>query len=331
MSTHFNGVGGAPGIAIGRAFCLRAAPIPDPAAPEDASPDAALERFAAAQTAAAARLNAVAEDQRENGFEQEAGIFEFQAMLVEDPSLTDEVTRLVREEGQPLQAALNAAIGLVRASIAAIDDEYLRERAADVDAVGQEIRRALSGGESALANVPAGAIIVAPDLTPAETAELRGGTVAGFATAYGGPTGHTAILARALGIPAVVGLGAAALDIDDGTELILDGIGMLLIADPDAQARADYTAPCRRTARRRPSAGNHCATCPANWPTAIRSRCGPTSATRMQAQSGAGAGCRRDRAVSAPSFYFLTAAQRQAKRNNTSPIVRRSKLWPVGP
>src|SRR6266508_4015061 len=80
----------------------------------------------------------------------------------------------------------------------------------------------------------------APDLTPAETAELRSGAVAGFATAYGGPTGHTAILARALGIPAVVGLGAGALDIADGTELILDGDAALLIAEPDAAARADY-------------------------------------------------------------------------------------------
>jgi phosphoenolpyruvate-protein phosphotransferase len=240
MSTQFNGVGGAPGIALGRAFCLRAAPQSDTFAPDNEKPDAALERFAAAQIAAAARLNAVAEDQRSSGFEHEAGIFEFQAMLVEDPALTDEVTRLVHE-GNPLNVALSAAIDLVRASIAAIDDAYLRERAADVDAVGQEIGRALSGGGSALAAVPPGAIIVAPDLTPAETAELRGGTVAGFATAYGGPTGHTAILARALGIPAVVGLGAAALAIADDTELILDGAAMLLIAEPDEQERADYT------------------------------------------------------------------------------------------
>ena len=151
MSTQFNGVGGAPGIALGRAFCLRAAPQSDTFAPDNEKPDAALERFAAAQIAAAARLNAVAEDQRSSGFEHEAGIFEFQAMLVEDPALTDEVTRLVHE-GNPLNVALSAAIDLVRASIAAIDDEYLRERAADVDAVGQEIGRALPGGGSALAS-----------------------------------------------------------------------------------------------------------------------------------------------------------------------------------
>src|SRR5215207_9136430 len=135
MSTQFNGVGGAPGIALGRAFCLRAAPESDTFAPDNASPDAALERFAAAQIAAAARLNAVAEDQRSSGFEPEAGIFEFQAMLVEDPALTDEVARLVREQSRSLDEALSAAIEFVRASIAAIDDPYLRERAADVTAV----------------------------------------------------------------------------------------------------------------------------------------------------------------------------------------------------
>ena len=73
MSTQFKGAGGAAGIAIGRAFCLRAAPETDPSAPEDDSPDAALERFAAAQVAATARLNALAEDQRNSGFEHEAG------------------------------------------------------------------------------------------------------------------------------------------------------------------------------------------------------------------------------------------------------------------
>ncbi len=90
------------------------------------------------------------------------------------------------------------------------------------------------------AALPPDAIIVAPDLTPSETAGLRGGSVAGFVTAYGGPTGHTAILARSLGIPAVVGLGRAALDIDDGMPLILDGGAALLIADPTDDERTQY-------------------------------------------------------------------------------------------
>ena len=237
MSVHLRGVGGAPGIVLGRAFCYLADDAAGQALANE-TPDAALERFAAAQAAAVERLNAVAEAQRAQGYEQEAGIFEFQALLVEDPALADEVARLVRDEAQPLGAALDAAVARVRASIAALDDEYLRERAADVDAVGLEIRRALFGGPS-IAGAPPGAIVVAADLTPAETVELPAG-VAGFATAYGGPTGHTAILARSRGIPAVVGLGAAALEIPDGVSLILDGDGSLLIVEPDADERAEY-------------------------------------------------------------------------------------------
>ena len=237
MSTHLAGVGGAPGIALGRAFCYSAAGHAPPAA--DESRQSALDRFAAAQAAAIDRLNGIAEQQRAAGLEAEAGIFEFQALLVEDPALADEVTRLV-EAGETLDAALDAAVAAVRASIASVDDAYIRERAADVDAVGAEIRRALYGGGLSLADVPPGAIVVAPDLTPAETAELRSGTVAGFATAYGGPTGHTIILARALGIPAVVGLGAAALEIAAGSELVLDGRAARLIADPSPEERAAY-------------------------------------------------------------------------------------------
>src|SRR5215212_5417007 len=130
--------------------------------------------------------------------------------MAEDQLLSDEVARRMREQGVPLLPAIAATVGQMRAELEALDDPYLRERAADMDAIGRSIVAALHGEAGALRDLPAGAIVVAPDLTPAETAELRGGTIAGFATAYGGPTGHTAILARALGIPAVVGIGAAA-------------------------------------------------------------------------------------------------------------------------
>jgi multiphosphoryl transfer protein len=238
MPTRLHGVGGAPGIALGRAFCFRPDEVAVQRAAVGESADAALARLATARVAAAARLRDLAAQQRAAGRGDEAGLFEAQALLVEDDFITDEVTRLVRDEAQPLDAALDATIGQMRAAMEALDDEYLRERAADMDAIGKEIRRALYGGPSPAA-APAGAILVALDLTPAETVELPAG-IAGFATARGGPTGHTAILARSLGIPAVVGLGAAAEDIPDGAELILDGDEALLIVEPDAAERADY-------------------------------------------------------------------------------------------
>jgi phosphotransferase system enzyme I (PtsI) len=237
MSYTLAAAGGAPGIAFGRAVRLVHA-TPAAADPPGEPPDAALARFAAAQAAAAARLRALADRQRAAGLADEAGIFEAHALLAEDETLTEHVTELVRHEGQPLGLALAAAITQMHAALDALDDAYLRERAADITAVGQELRHALYGASPPLADVPHGAIIVAPDLTPAETAELPP-HVAGFATAYGGPTGHTAILARARGVPAVVGLGEAALAIPDGVELIVDG-GVCLIIEPTADEQAAY-------------------------------------------------------------------------------------------
>ncbi|MFL5807547.1 MAG: phosphoenolpyruvate--protein phosphotransferase [Roseiflexaceae bacterium] len=238
MSTHMRGAGGAPGIVLGRA----ARYFPPPAAPalSEADPEMALKRFAEAQAAAAAQLRALAERLRGQKHADEAGIFDAQALLVEDMFLSDEVARRVRDEGAALEPAITATTAQMREMLAALDDPHLRERAADMDAIGQAILAALRGEASALRDLPAGAIIVAADLTPAETAGLQGGEVAGFATAYGGPTGHTAILARSFGIPAVIGLGAAALDIPDGAGLILDGDAALLVVDPSAAERADY-------------------------------------------------------------------------------------------
>ena len=237
MPIELHGAGGAPGVALGRA--IRYQPAVAAALPE-LSPDEALARFEAAQSQAAAALNGLGERLRAEGKPKEAEILEAQAMMVEDPTLSDGVAERVRDQGLPLEQALAATVAEMRAALEALEDAYLSERAADMDALGQAILAALHGTSSALRDVPPGAIIVAPDLTPAETAELRPETVGGFATAYGGPTGHTAILARAFGIPAVVGLGERALAIADGAELLLDGDAALLIAEPTPEQQAAY-------------------------------------------------------------------------------------------
>jgi phosphotransferase system enzyme I (PtsI) len=239
MPISLRGAGAAPGIALGRAVRYRV-PQGGAPAPADPDPEAALARFAAAQQSAAAQLRALADQLRAEGRAPEAAIFDAQALLAEDMFLTDEVARRVRAEGEPLEQALAATIAQMRAALETLEDPYLRQRAADVDAVGQMIAAALRGESNPLQQVPAGAIIVAADLTPAETAGLRGGVVAGFVTAYGGPAGHTAILARALEIPAVVGVGDAALAIPDGAELILDGDAALVIVEPDTGQRRAY-------------------------------------------------------------------------------------------
>src|SRR6266511_4025492 len=139
MSIHLKGAGGAPGIALGRAVLYLPAQAESYVA--DASPEEALSRLAAAQAAAAQALGGLAER--------------------------------LRGQAEPLISAIVATVGQMRADLEALDDPYLRERAADMDAIGRSILAALHGDTGGLRDLPAGAIIVAPDLTPAETAELR--------------------------------------------------------------------------------------------------------------------------------------------------------------
>lgn len=230
MSVVLQGAGGAAGLAFGPAYrWQRAAVAIDP--PHEPA-DAALARFHAAQRAAVSRLRTLAERQRAAGL-READLFDAQALLVEDETLTDGVTALVLE-GEPLTQAIQTVVAQMQAVLAELDDPYLRERAADMAAVGLELLRALAG-DHASPTIPPGAIIVADDLTPAETVDLPH-HVAGFATAGGGPTGHTIILARARGVPAVVGVGEAILHVSDGTSLLVDGDAATVLIDPDEAA-----------------------------------------------------------------------------------------------
>ncbi|WP_298820695.1 phosphoenolpyruvate--protein phosphotransferase [Chloroflexus sp.] len=227
MSKVLQGAGGAAGLALGPAFHWRRAAVT--VDPPGETTEMTLARFRKAQHQAAARLRALAERQRAAGL-READLFDAQALLVEDDTLTDGVTALVLE-GQSLTAAIQTVVAQMQAVLADLDDPYLRERAADMAAVGVELLRVLAG-DSSPAPIPPGAIVLADDLTPAETVDLPN-HVAGFATAGGGPTGHTIILARARGVPAVVGLGESILHVSDGSLLLIDGDAATVLIDPD--------------------------------------------------------------------------------------------------
>ena len=129
-----------------------------------------MEHFSTAQAAAAAALNALAERLRQEAKADQAAIFEAQALLVEDAYLSDEVSRRLQEEHMSLIDAITATTAQMRADLEALDDAYLRERAADMDAIGSAILNALTGNSAGLGDIPAGAILVAANLTPAETA-----------------------------------------------------------------------------------------------------------------------------------------------------------------
>ena len=171
---------------------------------------------------------------------QASAIFEAHLLFLEDAELLEPARRLIFEDRLNGAMAWDRAIETMAGSYRSLGDETLRARAMDVLDVGDQVILNLLG-QGRQAPVMAGAgILVAPDLSPAETAGLDPSKVLGICTALGGPTSHSAILARTFGIPALVGLGEGILDLPEGCCLIVDAENGWLIPDPDEPTRLDY-------------------------------------------------------------------------------------------
>jgi phosphotransferase system enzyme I (PtsI) len=189
------------------------------------------ERFEAALGTAQEQLEEVyAKAEVESGAEQ-AAIFEAHAMMLEDPELLGKVREAIEEEGVNAEAAMHEAAESYARVLEAMDDEYLSARAADVrDVAERVIRILLDVPDSPAEGLDEPSIILAHDLTPSDTVLLDKSLVLGFCTAEGGRTSHTAILARGLGLPAIVGAGPEILTIPEGETVVLDGTaGSLLV------------------------------------------------------------------------------------------------------
>jgi len=228
------GLAASPGIAIGPAFRLERAPVRYQRTAA-ADRERELLRFQQAVEVAARQLEEVhARAAAESGASQ-AAIFEAQALMLQDPELLQKVRAAVEEEGIGAEAAVSDAAEEYIGILEALDDDYLRARSRDVRDVADRLLRALLGvSDSASAGLQTPSIIVARDLTPSDTVALDKSLVLGFCTAEGGTTSHTAILARALALPAVVGLGPGILEIEDGTPLALDAGAGTVWVEPDA-------------------------------------------------------------------------------------------------
>jgi len=164
----------------------------------------------------------------------EAAIFDAHQLVLEDPTLLAEVTRLIQRDHRNAAAAFHEVASKYAAALAAVEDDYLRERAADVRDVEQRVLNNLLGVATTtdLGHLTEPVILVAHDLSPGTTALLDRNKVLGFATDVGGRTSHTAIMARKLRIPAVVGLGDVTLRVRTGEYALLDGHGGALIVNP---------------------------------------------------------------------------------------------------
>ena len=240
--TTLRGIAASRGIAVGPAFHFQRADLRfERHTVED--PTAEWARFEAALDVAGEQLADIhAKAESESGTDQ-AAIFQAHALMLEDPELLDAVRVAIEDQGINAEAALTDAAEMYAHMLESLDDEYLSARAADVRDVATRVLRILLGiAESPTAGLNTPSVILAHDLTPSDTVLLDKSLVLGFCTAVGGATSHTAILARGLGLPAVVGAGPDVLDISDGTTLVLDGGEGTLLIEPEQATIAQYRA-----------------------------------------------------------------------------------------
>jgi phosphotransferase system enzyme I (PtsI) len=242
------GQGAARGYAIGRALVMGAAALE---VAHYRVPLASIEaeqlRLRRALETTRSEMLELAQTLPEDAPRELAALLNVHGMLLSDPLLADEALNLIHEKHYNAEWALTTQGQTLGEQFAAMEDEYLRERGADVRQVIERVLHVLSGTRALSAFDRVGEtdeplIVIAHDISPADMIRLRGGRFAGFATDLGGATSHTAIVARSMSVPAVVALGHARSLLRDGDTVILDGVQGALIVNPSPLALAQYKA-----------------------------------------------------------------------------------------
>ncbi|WP_430876083.1 phosphoenolpyruvate-protein phosphotransferase PtsI [Gilliamella sp. G0441] len=240
-----------PGIAFAKALLLKEEPIVVNSRPIlDNKIDAEIARFKDARQKSSEQLNAIMERAKSTLGEDKAAIFEGHIMLLEDEDLEQEVISRIQSKHSTADAAVQSVFETQAKELENLDDEYLKERAADIRDIGKRLLKNILGIEIVdLSAINQPCILVATDLTPSETAQLNLDMVLGFITDAGGRTSHTSIMARSLEIPAIVGTSNATQAIKQGDFVILDAINNAIYINPDhatqeklKQVQAKYIA-----------------------------------------------------------------------------------------
>ncbi|MDY6007148.1 MAG: phosphoenolpyruvate--protein phosphotransferase [Gemmiger sp.] len=199
--------------------------------------DAEWHRFKGAQTGAVEQLGVLAEQARAEAGDEAAMLFETHQMMAEDLDYEEAIEDLIINQKLNAEAAVSQVAEQFAAMFAAMDDTYMQARAADVQDVSQRIIGILCGVVQGgiASDVPV--LLAADDLAPSETIQLDKSKILGFITAGGSGSSHTAILARTMGIPAIVGMGDALKPEYEGRQAIADGSTGALVIDPDDETR----------------------------------------------------------------------------------------------
>lgn len=246
---QIQGIGVSEGIRIAKAYIYK----PSQGANSDSSPDekdipdtpsaigAELIKLREAKASCAEQLDALTEKAKEAVGEEQAGILAGQRKLLEDPAFYPKMETRVREKLESAPKAVAEIVSQVASMLEGMNNDYMKERAADIRDIGNRLLACLSPGQSrGFTGITEQVILVADDLAPSDTVQLDPDLVIGFITRTGGATSHTAILARSLGIAAIVGAGDGVDGIEDGDTLVLDGSAGMCVARPDEAEAEQY-------------------------------------------------------------------------------------------
>ncbi len=192
-------------------------------------------RFQKAKDTAVSQLKELYEKALDDVGEANAMIFEIHQMMLEDLDYLESIENIIRTQEVNAEYAVAATADNFAKMFAAMDDAYMQGRAADVRDVSERVLDILCGVSKGMKEMDEPCIIAADDLAPSETVQLDKSKVLGFATMFGSSNSHTAILARTMNIPAVIGMGEALLQEYDGKDAIIDGFTGTLYIDPDEE------------------------------------------------------------------------------------------------
>ncbi len=236
------GIAAAPGIAISRSYLVnrdRIAVIERRISPPEVAPEVAAFMDAVAKSKA--QLTEIKAQADSKELVEHLYIIDTHLLILDDEMLIGETLALIRDDLINAEGALNRVLRKLRRVFDQIGDEYLRERRSDIDSIGARLMRNLLGEtDESLADIDEQVIVVAHDLSPADTVQIDRTKVVGFVTDIGGRTSHTAILARSLCIPAVVGLETVTSVVPNGTPMIIDGSTGTVILKPSPDTFREY-------------------------------------------------------------------------------------------
>lgn len=238
----YNGTGASPGIALGKALVIEHSELVIEKR-NISNIEEEIQKLENAVKVSKDELTKVKEKALVELGEHEAEIFEAHLLVLEDPELVDSAISKIRDEKVNADYALNEIKEMFVAMFESMDNEYMRERAADIKDVTNRVLRHILGIKVVdLAGLDEEVVLIAHDLTPSDTATMNKSMVLGFLTDIGGRTSHTAIMARTLEIAAVVGLDDITKKVKDGDYIVFNGDTGEVIVNPDEETKAKYAS-----------------------------------------------------------------------------------------